>query len=155
MPQPSSDAVGQFREGQTNRDSEVRAYLVGELMREAKPDGVSPSVLGKTASYGRGSRGICGVRANSGRGWRIRWPRQRRILGVLAGITRRGPLTGGGALLGVQHGPLGHRETRDLDLFWRTCSEPGTLVADSLTALLAAGLDARVLRTNLRLDVTK
>ena len=38
---------------------------------------------------------------------------QRRILGVLAEITPRWTLTGGGALAGVH---LGHRETRDLDL---------------------------------------
>ena len=71
-------------------------------------------------------------------------PLQRRILGALAGITPRWTLTGGGALAGVH---LGHRETRDLDLFWRNRSELGTLVADSMTALQVAGLDARVLRT--------
>jgi hypothetical protein len=69
---------------------------------------------------------------------------QRRILGVLAGITPRWTLTGGGALAGVH---LGHRETRDLDLFWRNRSELGTLVADALSVLRAAGLDVHVLRT--------
>jgi len=69
---------------------------------------------------------------------------QRRILGVLAEITPRWTLTGGGALAGVH---LGHRETRDLDLFWRNRSELGTLVADALSVLRAAGLDIHVLRT--------
>jgi hypothetical protein len=69
---------------------------------------------------------------------------QRRILGVLAGITPRWTLTGGGALAGVH---LGHRETRDLDLFWRNRTELGTLVADATSILRAAGLDIHVLRT--------
>lgn len=71
-------------------------------------------------------------------------PLQRRILAALAGITPRWTLTGGGALAGVH---LGHRETRDLDLFWRNRSELGSLVADTLSALRAAGLTAQVLRT--------
>jgi hypothetical protein len=69
---------------------------------------------------------------------------QRRILGVLAGITPRWTLTGGGALAGVH---LGNRETRDLDLFWRNRTELGTLVADATSILRAAGLDIHVLRT--------
>lgn len=69
---------------------------------------------------------------------------QRRILGVLAGITPHWTLTGGGALAGVH---LGHRETRDLDLFWRNRSELGAVVADTVSALRAAGLDVHVLRT--------
>lgn len=44
---------------------------------------------------------------------------QVRVLGVLAGIEPRWTLTGGGALAGVY---LGHRRTRDLDLFWRGLS---------------------------------
>jgi hypothetical protein len=71
-------------------------------------------------------------------------PLQRRILGVLAGITPRWTLTGGGALAGVH---LGHRETRDLDLFWRSRFELGALVADIVSALRTAGLDVQVLRT--------
>jgi len=59
-------------------------------------------------------------------------------------MTPRWTLTGGGALAGVH---LGHRETRDLDLFWRNRAELGTLVADAVTALKVAGFDARVLRT--------
>jgi hypothetical protein len=69
---------------------------------------------------------------------------QRRILGILAEITPRWTLTGGGALSGVH---LGHRETRDLDLFWRNRSELGPLVADTVAAVRAAGLEAQVLRT--------
>jgi hypothetical protein len=45
-------------------------------------------------------------------------------------------LTGGGALAGVH---LGHRVTRDLDLFWRSRSELGSLRAD--------GLEVETLRT--------
>jgi hypothetical protein len=69
---------------------------------------------------------------------------QRRILGVLAEITPRWTLTGGGALAGVH---LGHRGTRDLDLFWRNRAELGDLVADATSVLRAAGLDIHVLRT--------
>jgi hypothetical protein len=42
---------------------------------------------------------------------------------------------------------LGHRETRDLDLFWRSRGELGELVADALGALRSDGLEAQVLRT--------
>lgn len=69
---------------------------------------------------------------------------QRRILRVLAEITPRWTLTGGGALAGVH---LGHRETRDLDLFWRNRAELGTLVAEAVSVLRADGLDAEMLRT--------
>ncbi len=69
---------------------------------------------------------------------------QRRILRALAEISPRWTLTGGGALAGVH---LGHRETRDLDLFWRSRARLGTLVADSLSALRTDGLGAEVLRT--------
>jgi hypothetical protein len=71
-------------------------------------------------------------------------PLQRRILRVLAEMTPRWTLTGGGALAGVH---LGHRATRDLDLFWRNRAELGTLVADALSVLRADGLDAQILRT--------
>lgn len=57
----------------------------------------------------------------------------------------RWTLTGGGALAGVH---LGHRETRDLDLFWRDRAELGTLLAETLSVLRTAGLDAQVLRTS-------
>lgn len=59
-------------------------------------------------------------------------PFQRRILGLLAGIDPHWTLTGGGALAGVH---LGHRETRDLDLFWRSRTELGTLVAEPFAAI--------------------
>ena len=71
-------------------------------------------------------------------------PLQRRVLRVLAEMTPRWTLTGGGALAGVH---LGHRETRDLDLFWRNRAELGTLLADALSVLRADGLEAQALRT--------
>lgn len=71
-------------------------------------------------------------------------PLQRRILRVLASLRPPWTLTGGGALAGVH---LGHRETRDLDLFWRNLGELGTLVPDAVAALGADGLGAQVLRT--------
>lgn len=71
-------------------------------------------------------------------------PLQRRILRVLAPITPPWTLTGGGALAGVH---LGHRETRDLDLFWRSRAELGRLVADAASALQSDGLAVQVLRT--------
>ncbi|NOT29556.1 MAG: hypothetical protein HOP15_03800 [Planctomycetes bacterium] len=45
---------------------------------------------------------------------------QRRLLRLLAEMKPRWTLTGGGALSGVH---LGHRATRDLDLFWHDLSE--------------------------------
>jgi hypothetical protein len=71
-------------------------------------------------------------------------PLQRRILRVLAELTPRWTLTGGGALAGVH---LGHRETRDLDLFWRNRAELGELVANAISLLRTSGLVAQVLRT--------
>lgn len=71
-------------------------------------------------------------------------PLQRRILRQLAGITPRWTLAGGGALAGVH---LGHRETRDLDLFWRNRGELGSLVADVVAALRSSDLTVHVLRT--------
>lgn len=47
-----------------------------------------------------------------------------RVLDALAGVEPRFVLTGGGALAGVH---LGHRRTRDLDLFWRNREQLGTL----------------------------
>jgi hypothetical protein len=42
---------------------------------------------------------------------------------------------------------LAHRQTRDLDLFWRERGELGESLAQSLAALRADGLDAHPLRT--------
>lgn len=70
---------------------------------------------------------------------------QRRILRVLAGLTPPWTLTGGGALAGVY---LGHRATRDLDLFWRARAELGHSAADAQVLLRAADLAVTVLRTS-------
>lgn len=69
---------------------------------------------------------------------------QRRILRVLAGLTPPWTLTGGGALAGIY---LGHRTTRDLDLFWRSRPALGHAVAEAQALLRADGLDVDVLRT--------
>lgn len=69
---------------------------------------------------------------------------QRRILKVLAGLAPPWTLSGGGALIGFH---LGHRETRDLDLFWRNRGELGMLAPEALDRLHADGLEARALRT--------
>jgi hypothetical protein len=71
-------------------------------------------------------------------------PLQKRILRALAGITPPWTLTGGGALAGVH---LGHRPTRDLDLFRRNRSELGEVVRDAEGALAADGEEVRTLRT--------
>ncbi len=72
-------------------------------------------------------------------------PLQRRILETLASLEPRWTLTGGGALAGVY---LGHRSTRDLDLFWRERRSLGTVVADAQALLGAAGFDVALLRTS-------
>lgn len=71
-------------------------------------------------------------------------PLQRRILRALSGLSPPWTLTGGGALAGVH---LGHRSTRDLDLFWRNRRELGDLVRAAVATLAAEGLEAQPLRT--------
>jgi len=73
-------------------------------------------------------------------------PLQRRILETMAGLEPRWTLTGGGALAGVY---LGHRPTRDLDLFWRERRSLGAIVADAQALLAEAGVDVALLRTSL------
>jgi hypothetical protein len=63
---------------------------------------------------------------------------------VLSRLSPSWTLTGGGALAGFH---LAHRETRDLDLFWRNRGELGTLAAQAIDQLRADGLEARALRT--------
>ncbi len=69
-------------------------------------------------------------------------PLQARILEALVGID--GVLTGGGALVGYH---LGHRSTRDLDIFWHGRHELGTIPADVTGRLRVAGLTVQRLRT--------
>lgn len=71
-------------------------------------------------------------------------PLQLRILRALAAVKPPWTLTGGGALVGFH---LGHRETRDLDLFWRRRAELGELVPEVREALRADGLETSTLRT--------
>ena len=72
-------------------------------------------------------------------------PLQRRIVRVLSTLTPPWTLTGGGALAGVY---LGHRTTRDLDLFWRDRTALGESVTQALDLLRADRLDVVVLRTS-------
>ena len=69
-------------------------------------------------------------------------PLQRRVLRLLAGFDPAWTLTGGGALAGLY---LGHRRTRDLDLFWHQRS---TLpdVERLIEVLRGDGLGVDVLR---------
>lgn len=60
-------------------------------------------------------------------------PLQVRVLEILAPLRPRWTLTGGGALAGFY---LGHRTTRDLDLFWRGEARLGRL-RDEVSMLLA------------------
>ena len=68
---------------------------------------------------------------------------QRQILVALAGLEPPWTLTGGGALAGVY---LGHRATRDLDLFWHTLQQLPDL-RQVVERLASAGFDVAVLRT--------
>jgi len=72
-------------------------------------------------------------------------PLQRRILRAVAGLDPPWTLTGGGALAGVH---LGHRETRDLDLFWRELENLGRRAEEARSLLRADGLGVTVLRTS-------
>ena len=71
-------------------------------------------------------------------------PLQRRIVRVLATLTPPWTLTGGAALAGVH---LGHRTTRDLDLFWRDRLALGQTVSEALGLLRADRMDVVVLQT--------
>lgn len=72
-------------------------------------------------------------------------PLQRRILRVLAGLNPPWTLTGGGALAGIH---LGHRTTRDLDLFWRTRPDLGRSISDAQALLNSDGMGVAPLRTS-------
>jgi len=67
-----------------------------------------------------------------------------RILETLAGVEPRFVLSGGAALAGVH---LGHRTTRDLDLFWRLRDELGDLPRIVHERLTSGGLSVSVLQT--------
>ena len=62
---------------------------------------------------------------------------QTRVLRLLADVRPRWTLTGGGALAGVH---TQHRETRDLDLFWRSGEQLGDLPRKVVSLLKFDGL---------------
>lgn len=74
-------------------------------------------------------------------------PLQERILALLAPLSPPWTLTGGAALAAVD---AQHRDTRDLDLFWRARHDLGDSVRDASATLHAAGLRVDVLRTSPR-----
>jgi predicted nucleotidyltransferase component of viral defense system len=79
---------------------------------------------------------------------------QLRILEMLAGIEPRFVLSGGAALSGIY---LGHRTTRDLDLFWRNRPELGDLPRSVEQRLAMIGLAVLTIQTTpsfVRLHVT-
>ena len=69
---------------------------------------------------------------------------QWRILATLADLEPAFTLTGGGALAGFH---LGHRTTRDLDLFWRNRPELGEIGAEVRRQLAGEGLQVDVIET--------
>lgn len=69
-------------------------------------------------------------------------PLQRKVIDLLAGLG--GTITGGGALAGYH---LGHRTTRDLDIFWHERSELEHIPLEVERRLRAAGLTVDVLQT--------
>lgn len=71
-------------------------------------------------------------------------PLQLRALELLAGIDPTWTLTGGGALVGFH---LGHRTTRDLDLFWHGRSVLEHSADEVVRRLVAANLDVEVVQT--------
>lgn len=68
---------------------------------------------------------------------------QSRILFALAPLKPPWTLVGGGALVGFH---LGHRRTRNLDLFWSGRADLADLPRDAVTLLEKAGLNAAVLQ---------
>jgi hypothetical protein len=69
---------------------------------------------------------------------------QAQVLVVLAGIEPPWTLTGGGALAGFH---LGHRVTRDLDLFWHGQQSVAEVRREVSARLRAAGLEVVELRS--------
>ncbi len=69
---------------------------------------------------------------------------QQRVLHLLAGMEPGWTLTGGGALCGYH---LGHRETRDLDLFFHGLRELGHVPQEVSLRLQDAGLTVENLET--------
>jgi hypothetical protein len=69
---------------------------------------------------------------------------QSRVLRILAGLDPPWTLTGGGALVGFH---LGHRTTRDLDLFWHGQYSIADARREVIGRLRAAGLDIAELRS--------
>jgi hypothetical protein len=69
---------------------------------------------------------------------------QQRILRTLAGIEPPFVLAGGGAVAGFY---LGHRSTRDLDLFWRRLGSLGDLPDTVRRRLTGAGLSVEPIQT--------
>lgn len=68
---------------------------------------------------------------------------QERVLELLAGVDPRWTLTGGAALAAVH---LGHRPTRDLDLFWHGLEQLGGVRDEVAGALRRAGLDVECMQ---------
>ena len=69
---------------------------------------------------------------------------QLRVLEALAGVEPRFVLSGGAALAGVH---LGHRTTRDLDLFWRLHDDLGDLPRAVEQRLVSNGLSVATIQT--------
>jgi hypothetical protein len=69
---------------------------------------------------------------------------QVRVLDALAGVDPPFVLSGGAALAGVH---LGHRTTRDLDLFWRNRDRLGDLPDIVKGRLTTLGLSVDTLQT--------
>jgi Nucleotidyl transferase AbiEii toxin, Type IV TA system len=67
-----------------------------------------------------------------------------RVLEALAAVEPRFVLSGGAALAGVH---LGHRATRDLDLFWRNRAELGDLPRAVEQQLTSHGLSVATIQT--------
>lgn len=68
---------------------------------------------------------------------------QVRVLRALAGLYPRWTLSGGGALAGFH---LGHRRTKDVDLFFHGLSALGRLPEDAAAALRADGMTVDILQ---------
>lgn len=69
---------------------------------------------------------------------------QSEVLATLAGIEPPWTLTGGAALAGFH---LGHRTTRDLDLFWHGCDSISDVRREVMARLRSAGFEVSALRT--------
>ena len=132
-------------------NADVRAHAIGKLLRQARPDDALTLLWTGSDATGTACAATSATAPTSGPGCYPsssdvppRLPVLHRLaLHALAPLEPRWTLTGGGALVGFY---LGHRVTRDVDLFFHGLSTLDRLPEDAIAALTLAGVTVGVLQ---------